>query len=134
MVGMSMSCTLNENEEDREITRNSGIFVSRFNISSEIPSAKYSLPASSLMLTNGSTAMDLSMGASTNANLSKAKYPSATARTAMTIQSNFLVPAPGSGLLRSTSFSSLTPAGVTSKTHASISAIGKPIVNITRPL
>ena len=37
-----MSLPLNENAEEREITRSSGIFASRFSSSSEIPSEKYS--------------------------------------------------------------------------------------------
>ena len=58
------SCTLifsplNLKAEVRAATRSSGIFASRLINSSDNPSAKYSLPASPLMFTNGSTAMDL---------------------------------------------------------------------------
>ena len=54
------SLPLYENAEEREITRSFGIFASRFSSSSEIPSEKYSWSLSELMLTNGSTAIDLS--------------------------------------------------------------------------
>ena len=46
-----------QNDEVRAVTCNCGIFASRFSSSSEIPSEKYSFALSSLMLTNGSTAM-----------------------------------------------------------------------------
>ena len=52
---------LNENDEVRAVTCNCGIFESRFSSSSEIPSEKYSFALSSLMLTNGSTAIDFAL-------------------------------------------------------------------------
>ena len=42
------------------VTRSCGTFASRLSSSSEMPSEKYSCSLSSLMLTNGSTAIDLS--------------------------------------------------------------------------
>src|SRR5205807_9777703 len=48
-----------ENDEVRAITRNCGICASWFSNSSDRPSEKYSCSLSELMLTKGSTAMDL---------------------------------------------------------------------------
>ena len=53
---------LKAKEEVRPATFSSLTFARELRISSEMPSEKYSLPASSLMLTNGSTAMDFSRG------------------------------------------------------------------------
>ena len=55
--GIATSLPLNENDEVRAVTCSCGIFASRFSSSSEMPSEKYSFALSSLMFTNGSTAM-----------------------------------------------------------------------------
>src|SRR5262245_20724495 len=49
---------LNEKAEVRAATRKSGVGASALRISSVIPSQKYSLSLSGLIVTNGSTAMD----------------------------------------------------------------------------
>src|SRR6266704_2718012 len=58
-----MRCTdsflpLNEKADVRAATRKPGVRASALRISSVMPSLKYSLSLSALMLTNGSTAMD----------------------------------------------------------------------------
>ena len=58
---MSTSLPLNENDEVRAMTRSCGTWASRLSSSSDRPSEKYSCSWSELMLTNGSTAMDLSL-------------------------------------------------------------------------
>ena len=58
---MSASLSLNEKLEVRAMTRSCGTCASRFSSSSERPSEKYSCSWSELMLTNGSTAMELSL-------------------------------------------------------------------------
>jgi hypothetical protein len=63
-VGMSTGTPLKLNADVRDATRNPRIFDRTLSSSSARPSAKYSLAASSLMLTNGSTAID---GASASA-------------------------------------------------------------------
>ena len=55
--GISTPLPLNENDEVRAATLSCGIFDSRFSNSSEMPSEKYPCSLSSLMFTNGSTAM-----------------------------------------------------------------------------
>jgi hypothetical protein len=57
---MPVSLPLNANDDVRAVTCNCGIFASRFSSSSEMPSEKYSFDFSSLMFTNGSTAIECS--------------------------------------------------------------------------
>ena len=59
--GMPVSLPLNANDEVRAVTCSCGIFASRFSSSSEMPSEKNSFDFSSLMFTNGSTAIELSL-------------------------------------------------------------------------
>ena len=58
--GISTPLPLNENDEVRAATLSCGILASRLSNSSEMPSEKYSLVLSSLMLTNGNTAIEFS--------------------------------------------------------------------------
>ncbi len=56
---MSSLFPLKANEEVRDATRSAWILVKALMMSSATPSLKYSFSASLLMLTKGSTAMDL---------------------------------------------------------------------------
>ena len=58
---IGVSLPLYEKLEVRAITRSFGTLASRFSSSSVMPSEKYSFDFSSLMFTNGSTAMELSL-------------------------------------------------------------------------
>jgi len=59
-VGISTFWPLKVNTEVREVTFSSVILTNRFNISSVMPSEKYSCSESEDMLTKGSTAIDVS--------------------------------------------------------------------------
>ena len=109
---------LKMNDEVRDATRNCGNLTSRFRISSAMPSLKYSFSALPLMLTNGSTAIDL--------------RPSSTGRGLAAAGAAVVAFVPFVAGARSASGADraggvrCTPPGPMSKAQASITAIRKP--------
>jgi len=136
--GIGRSCPLNAKAEVRAVTSRSGNCASEFRISSVRPSAKYSSSGPLLIATNGRTATDLSIsattagsdsvasGASCSMNLSTSRNPTAATSTAVVSRLSLRPVSLVIDCVLSTSFSRLTPSGVISNAQANRTATGKP--------
>jgi len=110
------------------MTLSGRIWVTRFRISSEMPSEKYSCSASALTLSNGSTAIDISSGPRGH-HLSPANISSPADRMLMMTKSIRRPVARVIDWPSGTSFSRLRPSGVTSTNQDTTRAIGKPMAS-----
>ena len=116
--GTSICCPLKANDDVRAATCSSGMCASTFNSCSLIPSEKYSFSGSPDIFAKGNTAIDRAPLVILACGQSHTYQPMMTVPRIPTMMKNAL------------SFfdpdSVLMPAGVTSNTHASTSASGKP--------
>ena len=113
IVAMPTSFPLNENDDVRAMTFSGSICASRFRISSEMPSEKYSCWASPLRFLKGNTAIDCSIGPSGH-HLSQANISTAAASIAMMTKSTRRPPTWAACLEGPALLSSARPSGVSS--------------------